>query len=133
MIYFIIAFALWVGGKIFFYNPKAIEESFAQTAAASLMVTAFLCIPACFFIDNGEKKETKKVTLTVTDRVEKKEKIYLRFSDGYTQTAPTPGYGGGRASEKWLIVQKGDKVQKVIYPYGECEYTPVFDEPPISE
>lgn len=133
MIYFIIAFALWVGGKIFFYFQKEQESDPMTAIGVSLLATSACFLLALFFIDNGEKEETKKVTLTVTDRVEKKEKIYLRFSDGYTQTALTPGYGGGRASEKWLIVQKGDKVQKVIYPYGECEYTPVFDEPPISE
>ncbi|MBO5038901.1 MAG: hypothetical protein J6C85_05545 [Alphaproteobacteria bacterium] len=133
MIYFIIAFALWAGGKIFFRFPKELENNPVPVIGISLIVTFACCLPACFFIDNNEKEEAKKVTLTVTNRTEHDHIIYLRFSDGYTQTAIIPGHGAGRKDRAWFIVQKGDKVQKLIYPDGECEYTPVFDEPPIQE
>ena len=118
------------GRKIFLYNPKAIEESLAETVAASLIVTViFFVLPALFFIDNDEKEEAvKKVTLTVTDRVEKETTGLLRFSDGFTQK-----FHLSIGDEEWRIVKKGDKIQKLIYSNGECEYTPVFDEPPISE
>lgn len=133
MTYFIIAFALWVGGKIFFGYWKKQKEISDQDLLVSIMVTFVLCLPALFFVDWDDKEVLKRVTLTVTDREELDHKIYLRFSDGYTQTATPPGHGMGKKDKKWIIVQKGDKVQKLIYSDGESEYTPIVDETPSNK
>lgn len=127
MTYFIIAFALWVGGKIFFGCWKKQKEISDQDLLVSIMVTFVLCLPALFFVDWDDKEIVKRVTLTVTNRVEDAPCIYLRFSDGYTKLTHFKG------EPEWFIVQKGDKVQKLIYSDGECEYTPIVDETPSNK
>ena len=131
MSYFIMAFLIWLSGKIFFfYYPEAkVADGMAQLVATCVCMTVIPCgiIQCCTDFDKDkdkdeEEKGIKKVTLTVTTRKEDKYHIYLRFSDGYTLRAHQPD------DTEWYLVQTGDSLQKLIYPSGKCEYTPVFDE-----
>lgn len=127
MSYFIMAFIVWLVGKIFFsfYSKAKEEDKTVPLFAICFCLAAVPCgiIQCCTGSD--KKEETKKVTLTVTNRVEKDDIAYLRFSDGYT-LAIDKDYRFSNA--EWMIVQKGDTVLKLIYPSGKCKYTPVFDE-----
>lgn len=133
MSYFIIAFVIWVVGKILFRYPKELMDN-PGVIGVGIVVIFFISLLTRSFISqisNDEKENVKKVTLTVTNRTEHGHELYLRFSDGYTQIALIPqsrGYSATQEDKKWFVVQKGDKVQKLIYSNGKCKYTPVFDE-----
>ena len=49
--------------------------------------------------------------------------VYVKFSDGHTIRADV----GSQDYTKWVFLEKGDKVRKLIYANKEPEYTPEFD------
>lgn len=131
MSYFIMALIVWLVGKRFFvYYPQAKDiDLTVQFSVTCFCLAALPCgiIQCCTDFDKDEEeKGIKKVTLTVTNRNEGRYHIYLRFSDGYTLSAAKPNTW--YPDIEWYLVQIGDSVQKLMYPSGECEYTPVFDE-----
>ncbi len=73
---------------------------------------------------NDAKLPLKEVVLTVSNTGEGNDGCkYVKFSDGHTIRADV----GSQDYTKWVFLEKGDKVRKLIYANKEPEYTPEFD------
>lgn len=74
---------------------------------------------------NDAKLPLKEVVLTVSNTGEGNDGCkYVKFSDGHTIRADV----GSQDYTKWVFLEKGDKVRKLIYANKEPEYTPEFDD-----
>ena len=76
-----------------------------------------------------DNSPVKEVILTVVSKKDDAPLTFLKLSDGHVIKIGKRCMGGGMEDyDSWIMVDKGDKVRKLVYKNKKPVYTPEFEE-----